>query len=162
MLIKFGEFELDERSRRIRRGDEPVGLTGQALDLLCLLVKRPGELISREEIQRHLWPESNTDLEHSLDVLLNRLRATLGDSGKSPRFIETVPRRGYRFLAPVGCESNPSERKPLRNPVRAVLTYVAVGFLAATIALLIAHTRYQKFIPPEHIPELTGSSPRAK
>lgn len=162
MLIKFGEFELDERSRRIRRGDQPVGLTGQAFDLLCLLVKRPGELISREEIQHYLWPESNTDLEHSLDVLLNRLRATLGDRGKSPRFIETVPRRGYRFLASVGCESSLSERKPFRNRPRTILTYAAVGLLAATIALLIAHTRYQKFIPPEHTPELTGASPRAK
>jgi len=118
MLIKFGEFELDERSRRIRRGDEPVGLTGQALDLLCLLVKRPGELISREEIQRHLWPESNTDLQHSLDVLLNRLRATLGDSGKSPRFIETVPRRvgrGFIDTYPSRAELNMSGKATYRE-----------------------------------------------
>jgi len=162
MLKKFGEFELDESLRRLRRRGQPVRLTGQALDLLCLLVKRPGELISREEIKHHLWPDSKVDLEHSLDVLLNRLRAILGDSGKSPRYIETVPSRGYRFLAHVGCGQTLSNRQLIDNSVRRLWTYAAIALLAATMAVLIARTRYQKFIPPEHTPVPTNPSPRIK
>lgn len=162
MLKKFGEFELDETLRRLSRGGQPVKLTGQALDLLCLLVRRPGELISREEIKHHLWPDSNVDLEHSLDVLLNRLRAILGESGKIPRYIETVPKRGYRFLAHVGCGQSPSNRQLTDNWVRRLWIYAAVALLAATIAILIARTRYQKFIPPEHRSVSTSPSPRAR
>lgn len=162
MLKKFGEFELDETLRRLSRGGQPVKLTGQALDLLCLLVRRPGELISREEIKHYLWPGSNVDLEHSLDVLLNRLRAILGESGKIPLYIETVPKRGYRFLAQVGCGQSPTNRQLIHNWVRRLSIYAAIALLAATIALLIARTRYQKFIPPEHRSVSTRPSPRSK
>ena len=162
MLMKFGEFELDDSLRTLTRNGQRVRLSGQALDLLFFLVERPGQLISREEIKHHLWPDSKADLEHSLDVLINRLRTVLGDSGKSSRHIETVSKRGYRFLAQVGCEQSPSKRKPLRDPVRRILTYAAVALLAAMIALLMARTRYQKFIPPEHSPVSTNASPRAK
>ena len=137
MLKKFGEFELDETLRRLSRGGQPVKLTGQALDLLCLLVRRPGELISREEIKHYLWPSSNVDLEHSLDVLLNRLRAILGESGKIPLYIETVPKRGYRFLAHVGCGQSPSNRQLIHNWVLRLSIYAAIALLAATIAVLI-------------------------
>src|SRR5262245_59288650 len=147
MLKKLGEFELDESLRRLSRGGQPVRLTGQALDLLCLFANRPGKLISREEIKDHLWPDSNVEFEHSLDVLVNRLRTILGDSGKSPRYIETVPRRGYRFLAHVGGEQSPSSRQLSRsrnNSIRRLWAYAAIALLAATIAVLVAHTRYQK------------------
>ena len=73
-------------------------LSGQAVDLLCLLLERPGELIPREEIERRLWPDRNVDFNHSLDVVVSRLRTVLGDKGSSPRYIETVPRKGYRFI----------------------------------------------------------------
>lgn len=162
MVLKFGEFELDDSLRTLTRNGYRVRLSGQALDLLFFLVHRPGELISREEIKDHLWPGSKADLEHSLDVLINRLRTVLGDSGKSPRHIETVSKRGYRFLGHVGCEQSPSKRKPLRHPVRRILTYAAVALLGATIALLMARTHYQKFIPPEHGPVSTNASPRAR
>jgi DNA-binding winged helix-turn-helix (wHTH) protein len=162
MLKQFGEFELDESLRRVSRGGQPVRLTGQALDLLCLLAKRPGELISREDIQHYLWPDSNVDLEHNLDVLLNRLRVILGDSGKSPRYIETVPRRGFRFLAHVECGQYPSNRLLIRPLVRKVWTYAAIAMLAATVAILLARTRYQRFIPPEHSAVSTNSSPQAR
>jgi DNA-binding winged helix-turn-helix (wHTH) protein len=158
MLKKFGEFELDESLRRLSRKGRPVKITGQALDLLCVLVQRPGELISREEIQHQLWPDSKVDLEHSLDVLLNRLRVILGDGGGSPRYIETVPRRGYRFLVSVDCRQSPSKRQLSDKLVRRLWTYAAIALLAAAIALLIARTRYQKLIPPDHIPASTNSS----
>jgi DNA-binding winged helix-turn-helix (wHTH) protein len=156
MLKKFGEFQLDEGLRRLSRGGQPVKLTGQALDLLCLLVRRPGELVSREEIKHNLWPDTNVDSEHSLDVLLNRLRAILGDSGKIPRYIETVPKRGYRFLAHVDCGQSPSNRQFIDNSVRRLWIYAAIALLAAAIAVLIVRTRYQKFIPPKQNPVSTS------
>lgn len=162
MLKKFGEFELDESSRTLSCEGQPVKLTGQALDLLCLLVKRPGELIPREEIEHCLWPDSNVDFEHGLDVLLSRLRAVLGDSGKNARYIETVPKRGYRFLAQVSCERTLSYRWLTGSWARRLWTYAAIALLAALISVLIARTRYQKFIPPKQAPAPTSPSVQAK
>ena len=71
-------------------------LSGQAVDLLCLLLERPGELIPREEIERRLWSDRNVDFNHSLDVVVSRLRTVLGDKGSSPRYIETVFRLSAR------------------------------------------------------------------
>jgi DNA-binding winged helix-turn-helix (wHTH) protein len=93
----FGDFEFDDRRRRLKARGRPVKISGQAVDLLCLLLDRPGELISREEIERRLWPDRNVNFDHSLDVVVSRLRTILGDKGPSPRYIETVPRRGYRW-----------------------------------------------------------------
>ena len=98
MLKTFGDFEFDDRRRTLRAGKHRVRLTGQAVDLLCLLLERPGDVITREEIQRRLWPDTNVAFEHSLDVVLSRLRAALGDKSASARYIETVPRKGYRFI----------------------------------------------------------------
>lgn len=162
MLMKFGEFELDDGLRALTRNGQRVRLSGQALDLLFFLVKRPGELISRDEIKHHLWPDSKADLEHSLDVLINRLRTVLGDSGKSPRHIETVSKRGYRFLTHVGFGQSPLNRRLTGNSIHRLWTYAAIALLAATIAVLMARTRYQKFIPAEHSPVSTNASPRAK
>src|SRR5262245_31960181 len=100
----FGDFEFDDHRRALRSGGQPVKLTGQAVDLLCLLLDRPGALVTREEIERTLWPDSHVVQPHSLDVIISRLRTALGDKGSSPRYIETVPRRGYRFIEPVTAE----------------------------------------------------------
>ena len=108
MVKTFGDFEFDDRRRRLRAGGQPVRLSGQAVDLLCLLLERPGELIAREEIERRLWPDTTVDFNHSLDVVVSRLRTVLGDKGSSPRYIETVPRKGYRFIEPVVREARGS------------------------------------------------------
>lgn len=127
-------------------------LSGQAVDVLCLLLERPGELISREEIESRLWPDRNVDFNHSLDVVVSRLRTVLGDKGSSPRYIETVPRKGYRFVEPVTvtAEAGPSKRDRMRR----LATYAAVAIFAAIVAILLARTRYDKFVPPE--PSLTS------
>jgi DNA-binding winged helix-turn-helix (wHTH) protein len=79
----FGDFEFDDRRRGLTAGGRPVRLGGQAVDLLCLLVERPGELITREEIARRLWPDTTVDFDHSLDVVVSRLRTVLGDKGRA-------------------------------------------------------------------------------
>jgi len=156
MAIRFGEFEFDRDRRRLTRKGHPVRLTGQAFDLLDLLARRPGELVTREEIRGSLWPGSSHDLEHSLDVLVNRLRRILGDSGNNPEYIETVPRRGFRFLPPVVDQNARSVAVNQRLPrslrlahaaVRRTAPYVVFALVAALAAIIFARTRYQKFVP---------------
>jgi len=159
MTRTFGDFELDETLRKLSRGGRRVRLTGQALDLLCFLVERPGELITREEIKRQLWPDSNVGLEHSIDVLINRLRSALGDSGKSPRYIETVPRKGYRFL-PVSAQKDRKNGAALRNWILRLGTYAVIAVLAAIAALLFVHAHYDKFVPRHHSTISSAASAR--
>ena len=80
----FGDFEIDDQRRGLRSRGRPVRLSGQAIDLLCLLLEHPGELITREEIERRLWPDRNVNFDHSLDVVVSRLRSVLGDKGPTP------------------------------------------------------------------------------
>jgi DNA-binding winged helix-turn-helix (wHTH) protein len=143
----FGDFEFDDRGRRLKAGGQPVRLSGQAVDVLCLLLERPGELIPRDEIERRLWPDRNVDFNHSLDVVVSRLRTVLGDKGSSPRYIETVPRKGYRFIEPVTVK--PEARPAKRHRSRRLVTYAAVAILAALVAILFARTRYDKLVPSE-------------
>lgn len=122
-------------------------LTGQAVDLLSLLLERPGELIRREEIEHTLWADRTVDFQHSLDVIVSRLRTVLGDNSSIPRYIETVPRKGYRFIEPVTVKLEGLSAK--RHWSRRVVTYAAVAILAAIVAILLVRTRYDKLVPPD-------------
>ena len=147
MVKTFGDFEFDDRRRGLRVGGHPVRLTGQAIDLLCLLLERPGELVTREEIHRRLWPDSNVEFDHSLDVVVSRLRTVLGDRSPSPRYIETVPRKGYRFIEPVTARPESWPPTEPRRRSRRFVAYAAVAILAALVAILFARTRYDRFVP---------------
>jgi Tol biopolymer transport system component/DNA-binding winged helix-turn-helix (wHTH) protein len=101
-LVRFGVFELDRRSGELRKAGVRISLQEQALQVLTSLLERPGDLVTREELRQRLWPNGTFgDFDHGLNAVVNRLRDTLGDSADSPRFIETLPRRGYRFIAPI-------------------------------------------------------------
>ena len=101
-LVRFGVFELDRRSGELRKAGVRINLQEQALQVLTLLLERPGDLVTRDELRQRLWPTGTSgDFDHGLNAVINRLRDTLGDSADSPRFIETLPRRGYRFIAPI-------------------------------------------------------------
>ena len=100
-LVRFGVFELDEAGGELRRQGRLVRLTGQPLRALRLLASRPGEIVTRAELQRHIWDDRFVDFERSLNFCIAAVRDALGDSARSPRFIETIPRRGYRFIADV-------------------------------------------------------------
>ena len=101
--FRFGSFELDLASARLTKAGLPVRIKGQPLVLLQALVERPGALISRQELGRRLWGAAASDnaRDHGLDSAVNRLRAALGDDASNPLFVETVARRGYRFIAPL-------------------------------------------------------------
>ena len=100
--FRFGVFSFDATTLEMWKETRPVRVRPQSLKLLSLLLSRPGELISREEIQRALWgDETFVDYEQGVNHSIKELRAALGDVAESPRFIQTLPRRGYRFIAPV-------------------------------------------------------------
>lgn len=99
---RFGQFQLDLDTGDLYHGDRRVRLSGQPIQVLSVLVSRPGSLVTREELCEQLWPDDVfVDFEQGLNAAVKRLRAALRDSAGVPRFIETVPRRGYRFIAPV-------------------------------------------------------------
>src|ERR1700746_2127143 len=101
-IIRFGSFEVDLRAGELRRGGLKVRLSGQPFDVLVALLEKPGQVVTREELHDKLWSQDTfVDFEHGLNKAINKVREALGDDADNPRFIETLPRRGYRFLAPV-------------------------------------------------------------
>jgi eukaryotic-like serine/threonine-protein kinase len=113
-VVRFGVFEADLASGELRKGGVKVKLQEQPFQTLALLLERPGEVVTREEIKRRLWPaDTFVDFDHGLNKAINRLRDALGDSADEPRFIETLPKRGYRFIAPIDATSaEPSLQAP--------------------------------------------------
>ena len=100
--VRFGVFEVDLRAGEVRKKGAKIRLQGQPYLLLVTLLKQPGEVVTREQLRKVLWPEDTfVDFDHSLGTALNKLREVLGDSASNPRFVETLHRRGYRFIAPV-------------------------------------------------------------
>src|SRR6185503_5443835 len=114
-LLRFESFELDTRSRELRKGKNRIRLQEQPFEILRLMLEHPGDVVTREELARKLWPDGTfVDFEHSLNAAVKRLRAALGDDADNPRFVETLPRRGYRFVA-----RTPSSEAPPPAPVLA-------------------------------------------
>src|SRR3984893_332614 len=101
-VIRFGTFEADLRAGELRHNGVKIRLQEQPFQVLAMLLERPGEIVTREELHSRLWPaDTFVDFDHGLNAAVKRLRDALGDSAENPRFIETLARRGYRFLAPV-------------------------------------------------------------
>jgi DNA-binding winged helix-turn-helix (wHTH) protein len=106
--IQFGSFELDMHARELRKHGLKVKIPPQAFCLLSCLLHKPGELVTREELIRKLWPEdTHVEFEGNLNAITRVLREALGDSARNPRFIETEPKVGYRFIAPVSVVESP-------------------------------------------------------
>lgn len=145
---RFGVFELDIRSGELRKSGAKIRLQEQPLQILTLLLERPGEIVTRDEICKKLWPDGTfVDFERSVNAAIVRLREALDDSADNPRFVETIPRRGYRFIAPV---QGPAEDKAAAGDARVATAvhaeslrrrkrwYVAVAALLLLLALPIA------------------------
>ena len=99
---RFGVFEADVSTGELRKHGVRIKLNAQPFQVLILLLDRPGEVLTREQIYRELWPDGTfVDSEHGVNSAVNRLRDALGDTASNPRFVETLSRRGYRFVAPV-------------------------------------------------------------
>jgi DNA-binding winged helix-turn-helix (wHTH) protein len=111
--LQFGVYELDRDAMELRKHGVPIRLQEQPLRVLATLVERPGEIVTREELQQRIWGKDTfVDFEQSLNKAVNRLREALNDEAGQPRYVETVPRRGYRFIAPVTGQNSIEQPRP--------------------------------------------------
>ena len=101
MLLRFGVFEADVHTGELTKQGKRIRLQEQPFQLLVMLLEKPGEVVTREELRSRLWPQTTVDFDHGLNKAISKIREVLGDASENPRFVETVARRGYRFLADV-------------------------------------------------------------
>ena len=141
--FRFGVFELDIVARELRKSGIRLKLQDQPFQVLLIMLERPGELISRDELRQKLWKSDTfVDFDHSLNTVINKLRDALGDSASSPRYIETLAKRGYRFLAPV--EALNGERETPASPADQPATPVSA-------ASLLTHPHELPSVPPGYV-----------
>src|SRR5579862_8636509 len=136
-ILRFDSFELDTGSGELRRHGDRIKLPPQPFRVLELLVRRSGEILTRDEIREHVWcNDTFVDFEQGLNFCIRQIREALGDAADSPRFIETLPRRGYRFLMPVKAAEGGQRRKVTRLivlPFRMLRTDPDTEFLAFSL-----------------------------
>jgi DNA-binding winged helix-turn-helix (wHTH) protein/Tfp pilus assembly protein PilF len=155
--IRFGVFELDLHACELRKSGVKIKLQEQPLQLLIALLQKPGEVVTREELRRKLWGANTVvDFEHSLGTAINKIREGLGDSSENPRFIETLPRRGYRFIAPVSRDglrviSGPTASESAGTSVRR--RKLALGIAAGALLVLAAGGLFWRWRQPRQLRE---------
>src|SRR5215467_11571621 len=174
-VIRFGIFDVDLRAGQLRRNGLKVRLQEQPFQVLAMLLERPGEVVTREDLHARLWPaDTFVDFDHGLNAAVKRLRDALGDSAENPRFVETLARRGYRFVAPVefpsvetdGAQASSVRDTTVPTAARSRWGMVAAGIVAVLLALgfglhmgMRASRALQPVLPKEI--RLTANSPDA-
>lgn len=155
--IRFGVFEADLQSGELHKNGRKIRLQDQPFRVLALLLQRPGEVVTREEIRKQLWGDDTfVDFDHSLNMAVKKIREALGDSASTPRFVETVPRRGYRFIPAVNAAGENRRRASGALPKYAVTAIGLVLLGAIALALWIApHTSSTSQNPPRVVPLTT-------
>ncbi len=140
-LLRFGIFEVDLRTGELRKQGVRIKLQEQPFRVLTALLQQPGNLVTREELRSRIWPSDTfVDFDNNLNTSMNKLREALGDSADNPRFIETLPRRGYRFVAPVGSDVRNQPAIPAARRNIPLLAIVALSVaVAATGGGLLWH-----------------------
>src|SRR5947209_168182 len=114
---RFGVFEIDLHSGELRKNGIRLRLSGQPFQVLSVLVEHAGEVVTREELHSRLWPaDTFVDFDHGLNNAVARIREVLDDSSETPRYVETLPRRGYRFIAPVADTPPATVSPPISKP----------------------------------------------
>lgn len=163
-IIRFGPFEANLQTQELKRQDVRLRLPGQSFRILKMLLERPGDLVSREELRKALWhSDTFVDFEHGVNAAVNRLREALGDSADVPRFIETVPKLGYRFIAPVECFDGeragtaPSLKKRRISAGAKWTTAAAVLLVASAVAYLLFQRSASRDTSSLEIMPLTGT-----
>ena len=125
-IVRFGVFEADLASGELRKNGSLIRLQEQPFQVLSMLLERPGEMVTREEVRNRLWPaDTFVDFDHSLNTAVNKLREALGDAAANPRFIQTVARRGYRFIAPVQEREGASSGTAASSPTEPAMSNVS-------------------------------------
>jgi cholera toxin transcriptional activator len=184
-IVRFGVFEVDLSAGELRRSGVKLRLQEQPFQLLALLLQRAGEVVTREDLRQQLWPSDTfVDFDHSLNTAINKVREALGDSAARPRFVETLARRGYRFIAPVQNDptldaANPVSAKtqpgrssiflhpelevpiPRREVTRGLFALIQVMYLIFYLAALFRLHAIQgiadSFLPPWGATALAGA-----
>src|SRR5215467_15417648 len=147
--VRFGVFELDCQTGELRKQGVKLRLQGQPIEVLKRLLETPGELVTREDLRNRLWPaDTFVDFDQALNNSVQRIREALGDSVQSPRFIETIPKRGYRFLASVSSpQAEPADllstEKPKKSHRAAYVTSATLLILAG-IGMVMLVLRWQQ------------------
>ena len=162
-VVRFGVFRADFRTGELRRQGVPIRLQDKPLQVLAALVECPGELVTRDELRQRLWGDQTfVDFERSLNIAIAKLRTALGDSADSPRFIETLPRRGYRFVAPVTVDTpgagipdsgqTMATRRSARRPM--LIGALTVAGLAAVVAVVFTVGKQRPASGPSRVESL--------
>jgi Tol biopolymer transport system component/DNA-binding winged helix-turn-helix (wHTH) protein len=166
-IIRFGVFEADLGTAELRKNGTRVPLQGQPFQVFAILLERPGELATREELRKKVWPEDTfVDFEHSLNTSVAKIRVALGDDADNPRFVETLPRRGYRFICPVQMPISQETKGAVEPEAKAkkfttkARWMVGLGSLAVVLAGIgmwrVAKHREGAPSPPLEVVPLSG------
>jgi Tol biopolymer transport system component/DNA-binding winged helix-turn-helix (wHTH) protein len=159
-VIRFATFEVDLQAQELRKAGLRLKLTGQPFQVLAILLEQSGSVVTREELQKRLWPDTFVDVDHNLNTAINKIREALGDSSENPRFVETLPRRGYRFIAPIavngsdaavaraaGNSSTVAPESVARTAPRRALVMLGVVMLLASGGLWMFKRREAPTVP---------------
>src|SRR5439155_16557757 len=136
-IVFFGKFELDCRSGELRRNGTALKLQPQPAKVLAILVSRAGEMVTRQELAEQVWgSETYVDFEHGLNFAIRQIRTVLQDDAENPRYLETMPKRGYRFMAEVSENVAPIQTSPVATSVTSSSRNKARIYLAASVFVL--------------------------
>jgi DNA-binding winged helix-turn-helix (wHTH) protein/Tol biopolymer transport system component len=145
-IIRFSAFEVNLHTGELRQRGQKVRIQEQPFQVLVALLERPGEMVTREELRSKLWPaDTFVDFDHSLNAAIKRLRDALGESAERPIFVETVARRGYRFIAPVNGYSPTTAIAAIREPSKSLFLrrWVAIAFVSALVIVVLIWTLWR-------------------
>ncbi|MBL8177605.1 MAG: winged helix-turn-helix domain-containing protein, partial [Bryobacterales bacterium] len=149
-MHRFGPFELDPATGELRKHGIRVKLQAKPCEILKALLEQPGSVVARDELRRRLWQdETFVDFENGLNTAMNRLRLALGDSAGEPRYIETLARTGYRFIAPLERTAAPAPPPPPVSPPRPRVHYAVLAAVVAAALIGVVYARLPRAEEPE-------------
>src|SRR3954451_11988833 len=148
-FVRFGAFEADVQTGELRKDGVKLKFSGQPFQVLAILLEHPGDVVTREELQKRLWPDTFVDVERNLNTAVNKIREVLGDSAESPQFVETLPRRGYRFVGELKVEelvaiaAEPIPKPNLQPQSHRLWFRLAVGIAVVAVIVISVVIAYR-------------------
>lgn len=142
MIYRFGAFEFDATAHELRKHSRLVALEPQPAKALARLLSRPGEIVSRDALREAVWGrDTHVDFDRGIAYCISQIRATLGDTGENPRFVQTIPRRGFKFIAPVDSPQAPAPSPVAQPPSRTFVVALAAVAVVCAVGIWVAASR---------------------